>query len=96
MRMIGVLPLLLALLPDSTQAQAFPTRQITIVVPYPPGASADLIPRALAPVMSKIAGRFEQLGLSVVADSPEEFARFVAAESERMRKLVEVSGVRVD
>ncbi|MFL6573378.1 MAG: Bug family tripartite tricarboxylate transporter substrate binding protein [Burkholderiales bacterium] len=44
----------------------------------------------------KIAERFEQLGLTVVADSPAQFARFVAAESERMRKLVEVSGARLD
>jgi len=44
----------------------------------------------------KIAERFEQLGLTVVADSPEEFARFVAAESERMRKLVEACGARAD
>jgi len=44
----------------------------------------------------KIAERFEQLGLAVVADSPEEFARFVAAESGRMRRLVEVSGARAD
>ena len=44
----------------------------------------------------KIRERFEQLGLAVVADSPEEFGRFVAAESERMRKLVEVSGARAD
>jgi tripartite-type tricarboxylate transporter receptor subunit TctC len=34
--------------------------------------------------------------LTVVADSPDEFARFVAAESERMRKLVEVSGARAE
>ena len=40
--------------------------------------------------------RLEQLGLAVVADSPEDFARFVAAESERMRKLVAASGARVD
>jgi tripartite-type tricarboxylate transporter receptor subunit TctC len=44
----------------------------------------------------KIAERFGQLGLTVVADSPEEFARFVAAESERMHKLVEVSGARAE
>jgi tripartite-type tricarboxylate transporter receptor subunit TctC len=44
----------------------------------------------------RIAERFEQLGLTVVADSPEEFARFVTAESERMRKLVEVSGARAE
>src|SRR5690606_6739713 len=40
--------------------------------------------------------RLEQLGLAIVADSPEDFARFVAAESDKMRKLVEASGARVD
>jgi tripartite-type tricarboxylate transporter receptor subunit TctC len=44
----------------------------------------------------KVAERLQQLGLTVVADSPEEFARFVAAESEKMRKLVHESGARVD
>jgi tripartite-type tricarboxylate transporter receptor subunit TctC len=56
MRVIGVLPLLLALLPDSAPAQAFPARQISIVVPFPPGSSSDLIPRALAPLMSQSMG----------------------------------------
>jgi tripartite-type tricarboxylate transporter receptor subunit TctC len=45
---------------------------------------------------AKVAERMEQLGLAVVADSPEQFAGFVAAESEKMRRLVEVSGARVD
>src|SRR3954463_5765344 len=44
----------------------------------------------------KIGERLQQLGLTVVADSPEDFARFVAAESEKMRKLVQESGARVD
>jgi tripartite-type tricarboxylate transporter receptor subunit TctC len=44
----------------------------------------------------KVAERMEQLGLAVVADSPEQFASFVATESEKMRRLVEVSGARVD
>src|SRR5438309_1870454 len=43
-----------------------------------------------------VAERLEGLGLTIVADSPEEFARFVAAESEKMRKLVQASGARVD
>jgi tripartite-type tricarboxylate transporter receptor subunit TctC len=43
-----------------------------------------------------VAERLDGLGLTVVADSPEEFARFVARESEKMRKLVQVSGARVD
>jgi len=45
---------------------------------------------------ARVAERMEQLGLAVVADSPEQFASFVAAESEKMRRLVEVSGARVD
>jgi tripartite-type tricarboxylate transporter receptor subunit TctC len=40
--------------------------------------------------------RLEQLGLAIVADSPEHFARFVAEESEKMRRLVQASGARVD
>jgi tripartite-type tricarboxylate transporter receptor subunit TctC len=44
----------------------------------------------------RVGERLEQLGLAVVADSPEHFASFVAAESEKMRKLVQASGARVD
>jgi tripartite-type tricarboxylate transporter receptor subunit TctC len=44
----------------------------------------------------QVAERLGQLGLSIVADTPEQFAKFVAAESEKMRKLVEASGARVD
>ena len=43
-----------------------------------------------------LAEHLESLGLSVVADTPEEFARFVATESEKMRQLVLVSGAKVD
>src|SRR5690606_13897827 len=40
--------------------------------------------------------RLGQLGLAIVADSPEQFAKFVAVEREKMRKLVEASGAKVD
>jgi tripartite-type tricarboxylate transporter receptor subunit TctC len=43
-----------------------------------------------------VAERLASLGLAIVADTPEEFARFVAAESDKMRKLVQASGARVD
>lgn len=43
-----------------------------------------------------VAERLDALGLAIVADKPDEFARFVAAESEKMRKLVQASGARVD
>jgi tripartite-type tricarboxylate transporter receptor subunit TctC len=43
-----------------------------------------------------VAERLESLGLTIVADTPEEFARFVAAESEKMRRLVQASGAKVE
>jgi len=43
-----------------------------------------------------IAERLAGLGLTVVADTPEEVAKFITVESEKMRKLVEASGARVD
>ena len=42
--------------PVAAFAQAFPTRPITLVCPVAPGSSADLIPRALAPLMSQSMG----------------------------------------
>ena len=45
---------------------------------------------------SAVAERLESLGLTVVADTPEDFARFVAAESEKMRRLVQASGAKVE
>jgi tripartite-type tricarboxylate transporter receptor subunit TctC len=55
--------LLLTLVPALAFAQAFPARQISIVVPYPPGSSSDLIPRALAPHLS------QSLGVPVVVEN---------------------------
>jgi tripartite-type tricarboxylate transporter receptor subunit TctC len=43
-----------------------------------------------------VAERLESLGLTIVADTPEEFARFVAAESDKMRQLVQASGAKVE
>jgi tripartite-type tricarboxylate transporter receptor subunit TctC len=63
MRVIRVLLLMVAVLPCWAAAQAFPVRQIGIVVPYPPGSSADLIPRALAPLMS------QSMGIAVIVEN---------------------------
>src|SRR5450756_1462657 len=41
----------------TTSAADFPTRIIRIVVPYPPGGSADLIGRMVAEKMSKSIGQ---------------------------------------
>ena len=50
------LALLVVLLPTLAFSQGFPARQISVVVPYPPGSSSDLIPRALAPHLSQSMG----------------------------------------
>jgi len=47
----GLLWALVALLPGlvvSAAAESFPSRAVTIVVPFPPGGTADLLPRILA------------------------------------------------
>ncbi|MBV9361157.1 MAG: tripartite tricarboxylate transporter substrate binding protein, partial [Betaproteobacteria bacterium] len=54
--------LVLALVPLVAAAQ-FPSRPITIIVPYPPGSTSDLLPRAIAPLMS------HSLGVPVVVDN---------------------------
>ena len=51
------------LLPFAAFGQGFPSRPITFVVPYPPGSSSDLIPRAIAPLMS------QSLGVPVVVEN---------------------------
>jgi tripartite-type tricarboxylate transporter receptor subunit TctC len=44
----------------------------------------------------QVTERLQGLGLTIVADGVEDFARFVAAESAKMHRLVQVSGARVD
>jgi len=56
-------PLLMVLVPLLAWGQGFPSRQITIVVPYSPGSTSDLIPRAIAPLMS------QSMGVPVVVEN---------------------------
>ena len=57
------LALLSIVVSTTAAAQAFPSRQITVVVPYSPGSTSDLIPRAIAPLMS------QSLGVPVVVEN---------------------------
>jgi tripartite-type tricarboxylate transporter receptor subunit TctC len=51
-----LLPLLLALCATTALAQRFPTRPVTMIVPYAAGGSADVVARPLAAEMSKALG----------------------------------------
>lgn len=46
-----------AIVPGAGQAQAWPTRPVTLVVPFGPGASNDIFTRAIAQVLSKKFGQ---------------------------------------
>src|SRR5438034_11261692 len=49
--------LVLAALFSTAQAQSYPNRPITMVVPFPPGGIADITGRPCGAVMSRILGQ---------------------------------------
>jgi tripartite-type tricarboxylate transporter receptor subunit TctC len=59
MRSIAALLLALAavMTPGAAQAQSYPNRSITIIVPFPPGGIADITGRPFAAVMSRLVGQ---------------------------------------
>ena len=62
-------------LPLPALAQAYPSRSVTIVVPYPPGGLIDIVARVLAPALSK------QLGQNVLVENKSGAGGNVGAES---------------
>src|SRR5689334_11360272 len=81
---MGVLSLLLALaaVHVHAQAQAWPSKPIRIVVPFPPGGPADLVPRLIGPKLTEAWGQpvivenkpgaGGNIGMDVVAKSPPD------------------------
>lgn len=61
-------------LPVAAQAQTYPSKPVTLVVPYPPGGSADLIGRVLADKLST------RLGQAVVVENKGGAAGAIGSE----------------
>ena len=86
---LSTLALGAAALPGLSLAQAYPTRAIELVVPYPPGASTDMIARTLQPRMSALLGQQVvvdnkggaggNIGAAYVARSPADGYRLLLA-----------------
>jgi len=82
----------LACLPFVSQAQDYPAKPITMIVPFPPGGVADLTARPLAPAMEKVlkqpvlivnrTGAGGQVGMTAVAKSePDGYTILMALSS---------------
>ena len=75
MRRYGLLLLAFAALLGSAQAQNYPSRPVTMVVPFPPGGNTDLMARALQTELSKA------LGQSVIINNKGGARRHASASS---------------
>lgn len=70
----GLLLAALVLAAQAVHAQAYPSRPIRLVVPFPPGGSADILGRALGQKLG------ERLGQSVVVENRPGAGTAIAAE----------------
>jgi tripartite-type tricarboxylate transporter receptor subunit TctC len=74
------LPLILAFGCAVTQAQTWPDKQVTLLVPFPPGGSTDTVARAIAPKLQQALG-----GTFVVDNKPGAGGTIGAAQVARAR-----------
>jgi tripartite-type tricarboxylate transporter receptor subunit TctC len=87
---LGVLAALVAFVPPVVQAQAWPSKQVRIIVPFPPAGFNDILGRVLAQEMTKTlgqpvivenrAGSGSLIGTELAAKSPPDgHTLFIAA-----------------
>lgn len=67
----------------------------------PPGMPAEVSAKISADIAQVLAepqiqAQFDPVGLELVSNTPETFARLVASDSEKWRKVVQETGIRLD
>jgi tripartite-type tricarboxylate transporter receptor subunit TctC len=95
-------------MPATSVAQDFPARQMTIIVPFAPGGSADIVARIYAQkLVAKLHTELKDItatpdiqqcftGMGLVPiDSPpvENLQRYVVSEIERWGKVIRAAGI---
>src|SRR5919201_1831810 len=92
MRLVAVLVALVTIVPVAAAQEAFPSRPITIVAPFPPGGVADLTARPVAASLEKVlknpvgvvnkTGAAGAVGMQFVATSkPDGYTLLLALSS---------------
>jgi tripartite-type tricarboxylate transporter receptor subunit TctC len=84
----------LSALPTIARAQSYPSRPITMIVPFPPGGGTDVIARILAArmreplgqrvIIENIGGADGSIGVGRTASCAAGWLRFVSASTARM------------
>lgn len=88
------------------QAQSYPSRQITLVVPFPPGGSTDVAARIMAErmrgplgqsvIIENTGGAGGSIAVGRVAraqQTPEGLAAFQKAEIEKWWPIIKEAGI---
>jgi tripartite-type tricarboxylate transporter receptor subunit TctC len=87
----------------TTAEQGFPAIDAGIWYSFvvPRGTPADLVKRLnteIAKILTfpDVKPRLDTLGLSIIADSPESFGRFLTSETARWKKIIEDANIKIE
>ena len=91
-------------------AEAYPSRPIRLILPFPAGGPTDILGRALGQKLSEQVGqpvvadnrpgpggvktRLAQAGVEPLHSAPEQFASFIGTETTRYAQVIRNAGIK--